>query len=392
MMSDVVFSCPTIGIQTLSIQNLIAEFNQQHDTAYQFQPFTWAEAWNVLVKTALYGRGADVSGSGSTWISDLVGMNSLRSFTRDELDSLGGESCFLPSAWASGWMGGKMWAIPWMADTRLWYFRRDILKQAHIEINEPILTYEALINILSQLKSYGYPVPFVFPTRETRMMTQYLASMVWEAGGDLISTNGRMLLNQPATRQGILRYFNLAQFITEPAQLLSDDQSDQIFNSGEAAITLTGPWLAQRMPDVDWVRERKWGIALPVVPFIGGSSLVIWRHSHHSKEAMDLIRYLTSPVAQARFMDIHGMLPTRVDVLAALAVDETFYRSIFAGFQNGRSFPTLHLWGLIEERLNTAVGQAWSELFKEPQQNWLAGFLDWLDSLNNQINTEINSR
>ena len=37
--------------------------------------------------------------------------------------------------------------------------------------------------------------------------------------------------------------------------------------------------------------------------------------------------------------------------------------------QTGKSFPTMRLWGSIEEKLITTISKIWEELFEDPDQD-----------------------
>ena len=53
----------------------------------------------------------------------------------DELNVLGGSAAFLPSSWQSSIVLGEkeVCAVPWLADTRLIYYRRDLLDKAGVD-------------------------------------------------------------------------------------------------------------------------------------------------------------------------------------------------------------------------------------------------------------------
>src|ERR1041384_5519381 len=94
----------------------------------------WESAWNELVRVALDRLGPNVSQIGTTWVGNLAAMDVLRPFTFTEIESLGGPAAFLPASWETVLFMDQphIWAIPWMAGTRVIYYWRDLLEQAGV--------------------------------------------------------------------------------------------------------------------------------------------------------------------------------------------------------------------------------------------------------------------
>jgi hypothetical protein len=58
-----------------------------------------------------------------------------------------------------------------------------------------------------------------------------------------------------------------------------------------------------------------------------------------------------------------GLLPVRFESLASPEfVNDPNLIRVAQGLQQGRSFPSIHLWGLIEDKLAHALAQIWEEL------------------------------
>jgi multiple sugar transport system substrate-binding protein len=117
------------------LQPFLDQFAALYRCRVRVKVLPWETAWADLVKVALYSSGPDVSEVGMNWVGNLVAMDSLRPFHMAELDAVGGASAFLESAWKSGWMMGdkRLWAVPWLADTRVIYYRRDLLERAGVD-------------------------------------------------------------------------------------------------------------------------------------------------------------------------------------------------------------------------------------------------------------------
>jgi multiple sugar transport system substrate-binding protein len=105
----------------------------------------------------------------------------------------------------------------------------------------------------------------------------------------------------------------------------------------------------------------------PGVPFVGGSNLVIWRHSRQEKLAFELVKFLTSQASQVAYSTYARSLPVRLDALSNPPFStDPLYKSIAEALKSGRSYQVNRLWGMVEERLIAELNQIWSELFADP--------------------------
>jgi multiple sugar transport system substrate-binding protein len=383
------------------LRPVLDQFESQHRVHVRLRILDWETAWAELVKIALYSHGPDVSQLGTTWVSNLTAMNALRPFSQPEVTSLGGPAVFLPSTWQTGAIGGdkQVWAVPWLADTRVLYYRRDWLAKAGVDEMKAFQTPQQMAETLQRLRDLGVEVPWVAPTRHTLITLHNLASWVWGAGGDFVSPDGRhTLFNAPEARAGIHGYFDLHRFMPPSVHGLGPGDCDLVFREGRAAVTLSGPWtwltgmIRQRAATPEVVEN--FGLAFPPgVPFVGGSSLIVWRHTPMAAAAVELVRSLTSARVQSTYPPHMGQLPVRLDALATLASGENpFYRILLEGFKTSRSFRATSSWGLVEDKLSLTLTELWADLIAHPDQDLDAAIAKHLDPLAKRLDLALESR
>jgi multiple sugar transport system substrate-binding protein len=366
----------------------LAEFESQTRIRVRLRVLSWNTAWTELVKVSLYRDGPDVSEIGSTWLRDFKGMNSVRPFTPLEIHALADPADLIPAAWESASLAqpAQLWAMPWLADTRILYYRRDLLEQAGIGEQNAFQTTEALEQTLARLQAVGVAVPWVVPTRRTWMALHHIASWVWDYGGHFLSPDGkRCLLSQPEARAGLKAYFALSRYLADAGRNLDSVQSQSLFGTGQAAVVLSGPWLVQQIEPALLVKV---GLVLPPgVPFIGGSHLLIWKHSRRAREAVKLVRFLTGLEFQRDYAHRAGLLPVRLQALTRSAFPAAaFSKHLTRGLMEGRSFRPVPLWGLVEEKLVDAITAIWEDVLNVEKPN-LDAILDrHLDPLIQRLN------
>ena len=57
---------------------------------------------------------------------------------------------------------------------------------------------------------------------------------------------------------------------------------------------------------------------------------------------------------------------------AAPFSEDPFWRTAVRGLETGHSFPTLRLWGLVEDRLTAGFSAVWADLLDHPRVDPLA--------------------
>jgi multiple sugar transport system substrate-binding protein len=321
---------------------------------------------------ALFGGGPDLSEIGSTWVESLVAMDALRPFSAQEVARFGEASVFLPALWKGPTGNGRYWAIPYLSDTRILFYRPSWLAQAGLDPATAFTSAEQFDQTLHHLQANGVSIPLAIPTTRTPAILHNLAPWVWGAGGRFTGSDGKHThFSRPEALAGIEAYFRLHRYLASGAALLNETATNTLFRQNKAAITISGRWALNGIEQGDAAPEVAADLGLaqvPGVPFVGGSDLVIWKNSRQSREALELARYLTSFEMQSETILIKGpFLPARADALANQTFNQNAYHRHFSqSLQSGRSLHANYMWGLVEDKLTTAIARLWADLFKQP--------------------------
>lgn len=352
--------------ETAQVQALVKQFTVRHGVQVSLHHYTWDTVRQALNRVATYKQGLDVSQIGSTWLRDFVDMRAVRPFEPMELSLLGDIADFVPAAWKSSCVNDRtVWGIPWLIDARILFYRRDVLKRAGIDERSAFATPEALETTLARLQADGVTVPWVLPTQFSWRTLHTVASWVWGKGGDFLSADGkRIRFTEPAALEGFKAFFRAARYLAQVGRPISDIEADTLFMRGEAAVTISGPWIMQ----MDRALLEQVGVTSPPGPaFIGGSHLVIWQHSTKVRHALNLVAYLTGPEAQRRH-GFQGLLPARLSALDTVNIPTREFSIYLADvLLKGRAFSSPHLWALVEERLSQTLAWVWNDVLALPE-------------------------
>ncbi|GIQ71127.1 extracellular solute-binding protein [Xylanibacillus composti] len=362
--------------------DVLQPYREAHpDIALEIKVLDWAPAWSTIVKAVSEGTGPDVLQLGTTWVPAIAAMDGLEELTT-LVDEIGGSESFLPASWQTTGIQGDpaIYAIPWHVDARAVYYRTDVFEQAGIDPDEAFDSWESFLEALRSVngtKIDGAAVhAFAIPGKHDWDIMQNFFPWIWGAGGQVLTADGQQAaFNSEAALEGILYYMNLVRegLVDETSLAKNSRQVEDDFADGKSAAVISGPWLASRLATpherggkAETVAARHYAIApIPAGPegratFIGGSNLSIVKHSERKAEAWELIKYLSSPEAQARYAEVTGFLPARLEVLDAAANEPDTALAAFAEAASyGRSFPSIPQWGPIETTLVNHISAIW---------------------------------
>jgi multiple sugar transport system substrate-binding protein len=301
------------------VSQLVPEFERRNPgVRVRVQQIPWTAAHEKLLTAFAGGSTPDLCQLGNTWLPELVTVDALQDLDTGIAGSPAERgldaSDFYPGIWATNEIDGKMYGVPWYVDTRLLFYRKDLLARAGFA--SPPRTWAEWELALARLKAMGGEKNYaiLLPTDEYE---QVVVLALQQPGGILTADGTRGNFESPGFRQAFTFYVNM--FRRGWAPLASETQISNVyqeFAKGYFAFYITGPWnigeFKRRLPANEqgiWMTAPMPGPDGPGASIAGGSSLVIFRASPHKKEAWKLIEYLSEPAVQVRFYEITGNLP-----------------------------------------------------------------------------------
>ena len=124
-----------MGYEGEVVAKLLPEFERQHpDIHVDLQIVPWLSAHEKLL-TAFAGDSLpDVCPIGNTWIPEFAALGALDPLD-DEIAATAGFDApdFFPGVWDTGVIDGRAYAVPWYVETRLPFYRRDVLAKAGVK-------------------------------------------------------------------------------------------------------------------------------------------------------------------------------------------------------------------------------------------------------------------
>lgn len=252
-------------------------------------------------------------------------------------------------------INGETLSVPWVSDTRVLFYRSDILADAGIE--EPPATWEQLradAKVLSERGSgqYGYYIP--------QWDSALPVIMTWAHGGDIVDDAGVIDFTTPEFDAAVDLYAGLYADGSVPTN--ADFDQAQGFISGIAPMLISGPYLAATIADAAPELDGAWNVAtVPAAQngtsLFAGSNMGIWHSTDNVASSLELLEFLSEPETQVRWYEINGELPATTAGLADPALSEDPLVAVYGEqLADAQALPLVPNWdGGVGSDLLTAL-------------------------------------
>ena len=347
-----------MGREAEVVAQLLPEFERTTGIHVTLNPLPWTGAHAKLL-TAFVGEATpDVAQLGNTWIPELAELHALQPLgPYVQASAVVLPADYFDGIWDTNVMQGALYGVPWYVDTRLLFYRSDLLKQAGFD--GPPGDWGEWRRVLAALKrqagSDRYAI--VLPLNEFEPLT---ALALQQADPLLRDHGGRGNFESPGFLRALAFYVEMFQRGWAP--LISETQISNVwdeFGRGYFACYISGPWnigeFERRLPPErrgDWMTAPLPGPGGPGASIAGGSSLVIFAASKRKAQAWRLIEYLSRPEVQERFHTLSGDLPPRRSAWAAPALAADPYAKAFREqLERSKPAPKVPEWEHIEDEL-----------------------------------------
>lgn len=363
--SPVVLRFWALGREGEVVQQLLPEFHRTHPgIRVVVQQSPWLSAQEKLLTAFAGDVTPDMCQLGNTWLPQFAALGALA-----PLDARVAASTRVPPAdyfegiWDSNRIGATLYGVPWYVDTRVMYYRKDLL--AEVGFDKPPASWAEFNRALVALKAKS-PDKFgvLLPLNEYEPLLMFALQQKEE----LLRDGGRYGNFRSAEfRRTLTNYVEM--FRNQWAPKVSNTQISNVwdeFGNGYFSFYISGPWnISEFKSRLPARLQQSWGTAPmpgpngPTVSVAGGSSLVVFKASKHQDEAWQLIEYLAQPEVQRRFFQLTGNLPPRRTGWQGTALENDQYVSGFRDqLERTRSPPKVPEWERIGTELRLVTESA----------------------------------
>lgn len=352
-----------LGTEGERVQPLVRDFERENPgIRVRVQQIPWTAAHEKLLTAYVGDAMPDVAQLGNTWIAEFGAIGALEQLdSRVSRSSVVRPASYFRGAWDGNVVSGRTYGVPWYVDTRLLFYRTDLLRRAgYAAIPDAWAGWLRAMQAIQRQQGRGRGRYAIFlPTNEWAQPV----ILGMQAGSPLLTAGGRYgAFSQPAFRRGFEFYVELFRRRLAPVAGNNDVANVyQEFARGTFAMYPTGPWnigeFRRRLPDS---LQQAWSAAPFPGPtgdssgtsLAGGSSLVIFRASPRRDAAWRLVEYLSRPEQQLRFARLTGDLPARIDAWNdSSLLGDPIARAFYVQLQRARPLPQVPEMELIASRV-----------------------------------------
>lgn len=288
----------------------------------KIETFAWPEFYTKWTTGLMAGQVPDVSTALPNHVVEMLDADALVPLN-DVIDKIG-RGRFYEAPLKEGTIEGKNYSIPLYSHAQVMWYRKDLLKQANLEVPK---TWDELFETAKKLNNppdiYGLSVPM---GQGDMMATRFLNLYVRSAGDALITKDGKANLTGKAAIDGINYWVNMYK-ATSPSGSVNFKVLDQAtlyyqgktafdFNSGFqiGGVETNSPKLVDQIAAAPIPKVKAGdpdnGIETSNVP------MVVWKKSKHPEIAKAFVESLYEKERYIKFLHSvpAGMLPAMKDI------------------------------------------------------------------------------
>lgn len=343
-----------IGAEGEKVGALIPAFERENPgVKVKVQQIPWTAAHEKLITAYVSETLPDVFQLGNTWVPEFRALGAVEPLTAYlEKDSVGNEK-FFDGIWDSNVIDSVLYALPWYVDTRLLFYRKDILAAAGF-VNPPV-TWKELYDASVKIKQMNPRYYSLFlPTNE---WSQYIIFGLQSGSGILKDNNSYGDFSGREFREALEYVSGYFKNKLSPIDMTAVTNIYQAFEEGYFAMLITGPWNIKEMQNrLSPAMQDKWmtaplpakGDDYPGVSLAGGSSLAINKLSPRKELAWKFVSYLTRAEVQAEFYKLVSSLPSVMEAWESPELkNDKYLAAFYSQLQNVKPTPKIPEWEQI---------------------------------------------
>lgn len=299
-----------MGEEGKKLGKLAEEFEKENtDINVKVQAIPWETAHDKLLTAVASKNGPDVLQLGTTWVPEFADAGALLDLTPylEDYPDFKPENYFAGSA-DSMTYDDQVVGIPWYIDTRVLYYRTDLLKEAGYD--QAPATWDEMKDAATKLNDRGDDV-YGLDIDRNDQITPFI--FAWQNGYEFEGKD-KMNFDSPEFKEAIEYYTSYFKEGISPTTEGMDIV--QAFKDGVKPMFFSGPWMINIINDQAPDLKDKWAVA--VMPkkerntsSMGGANFSVFHNSENVDESLKFISYVNEVDTQMEWLEMSNTLPSR---------------------------------------------------------------------------------
>jgi multiple sugar transport system substrate-binding protein len=314
---------------------LVAFERENPGLRVRVEQLPWSAAHEKMLTAYAGDATPDIAQMGNSWLPEFVALDAVVPLDeRVRASSQVDLADYDPGIVATNVIEGRQYGVPWYVDTRVLFYRRDLLSQAGFDA--PPRDWDEWLRMQVAIKHRVGPERYavLLPLNEYEQLVA-----LWLQQGEPLLRDGNRYGNFRSAGFARALEFYLSMYDRQLAPAVTSNDVANVWNEfarGYFSFMISGPWqigeFKRRLPpemQASWMTAPLPGPHGPGASNAGGSSLAIFRRSPRMDAAWKLVEFLSRPPVQQEFYRLSGNLPARRSAWAAPALARDPYARAF---------------------------------------------------------------
>jgi multiple sugar transport system substrate-binding protein len=274
---------------------LVAQFNQEHpDITVTYRSVPWTNWYQTFLTAIGSGTAPDISTGAGYQAVQLYDQDAILPIDDviSQLKADGKLDDFLPKTVDILKYKDHYVALPWAIDIRVWYYRKDLLEQAHVQPPGTWQELKTAAQTLTNSKADQYGLVACGDT----LGSHWLFTLMLNNGGGLFTKDGKPDLGSERNLEALQFLSDLvkSQSVYPASAGYHDEDELSAFSQGKGAITIHAPGLSGRLPKI----AEKIGMLKPLTGPHGEQGTISWvnnimlyKQGKHPAETKEFLKW-----------------------------------------------------------------------------------------------------
>lgn len=344
------------GTEGEALKDFIKPFEEANpDVTVKVTPVPWDSAFNKYQTSIAGGTTPDIGMLGTDW---MAGFSSALTATPDAVDT----SDMFEGNVASTEFDGLRYGVPWYVESRVIFYRTDLMKQAGFdEFPTDWAGFTALAKAYKEKTGADFAISLP-ASGFNSFINVYPFALSNNA--DVISADGSEWTFDTPELAGGLEYVSslFAEGLADANPDAEAGSTTANFVDGSVPMFISGPW------DIPGLRaaggdgfDEKFGVAqIPASPtgtstsLVSGCNLVVFEGAKNPDAAWKLIQWLTQPDVQVEWFKAVNDLPSQHSAWdSSVLANDPKVATFGSQLQSVKTLPTSPTWPQVSGAADT---------------------------------------
>ena len=338
-----------MGTEGEKLGDFAAAFTADNpDVKINVTAIPWDAAHDKIATAIAGGQTPDVSMIGTTWMGEFAATGALDP-TPDLIDS----SRFFEGAWGSTDVGGTHFGVPWYVETRVLYYRTDLVPEAPTD-------WAGLTTMAKDMQTAGATWGITLQAGQTGAWQTFMP-FAWQAGAQMTNADAtEFTIDSPEFVAALAEYQSFFTDGLAPTDL-PQGSLEPDFMAGKIGAFVSGPWHVGILKETDAAGMANVGLApLPAgaqqASFIGGANLGVFKDAQNRDAAWKFVEWLSRPEVQVEWYKTANDLPSVGNAWDDPSIAGDEYLSVFGEqLKTAVAPPSIPTWEEVASVIDTQL-------------------------------------